>query len=93
MSKKNDKLRVLNLARNRIHLESSKTDRERWKNFEVLAELDLSSNLLHSIPLGLCELKSLRELRLINNRIKEIPNELFRNTELRVLILNANPIE
>ena len=50
--------------------------------------------MLESIPQGLCKLKSLRELRLINNHISEIPNELFKNlVDLRVLILNANPIE
>jgi len=45
--------------------------------FKVLEEIDFSSNLIESIPSGICKLPKLRELRLINNRIKEIPIELL----------------
>jgi len=40
-------------------------------------ELDLSSNQLEFIPEGLAALRNLEELRLINNRITEIPQSLL----------------
>lgn len=101
-------LRVLDLSRNQIKLPyPDKDSLLKFQIFVNLRELDLSSNLLEAIPEGMAALKELRELRLINNRIKHFPLSLLEpenkgksakvwsrlTQKLEVLILNDNPLE
>lgn len=95
---------MLDLSRNYIRFDPREgSNRKLFEVFSSLVELDLSSNQLEFIPEGLAALRNLEELRLINNRITEIPQSLLVKESddkqgsgltqtLKVLILNDNPL-
>ena len=59
--------------------------------------LDLSANGMEEFPLILKTCVKLKELRLIHNRITEVPEEFYRSRTIRhnleILILNNNPLK
>jgi Leucine-rich repeat (LRR) protein len=55
--------------------------------------LNASKNMLTSIPVGLCQLSSLKELNLSHNKIKRMPKELKELKALNLVDLSSNQIE
>ena len=58
----------------------------------VLVELDLSDNLIESLPVKFCRLRKLRTLRLQNNRLTALPKDIGNIRGLQHLTLALNLI-
>lgn len=91
------RLEYLYLSRNKIvNLNNVGTAKEFSTQFRKLELLDLSANLLEEFPIQLKDLPNLKKLRLIRNRIKEIPIEFFEEKcvqdHLEELTINSNPL-
>ncbi|XP_077160324.1 leucine-rich repeat-containing protein 63 [Paroedura picta] len=57
---------------------------------DFLLYLNLSFNNLHLFPTEVCDLKHLQILKLRNNPIKSIPEDIKKLTDLRTLIMSFN---
>lgn len=66
-------------------------DEKWWESFP-LTKLDLSNNEISIIPNNILNLKDLILFRMINNKIKELPNELFELKNLKSLDVSSNKI-
>ena len=67
------------------------TDLEKaLKRKEKVEALDLADQNLDKIPSQISEFENLKFLNLKNNNITELPEFLYRNTELRTLLLYGN---
>ena len=68
-----DTLKDINISRNQI-ASFENTD---FAAFTRLWVLDISANGIDKFPIELTKCQNLRELRLINNNISEVPAEFF----------------
>lgn len=93
---KQDELELIDISRNRIKSINLQDD---FSKFTKLKLLDLSANQLTKFPIAVMNCKSLLVLRLIQNNIEHIPEELvknnssYENSSLSELNLNHNPLK
>jgi hypothetical protein len=80
-------LKYLNLSRNFI----AKIDTRPFKNLSNLVELDLSNNNISNIENHSFDLPELTKLKLKNNRLKDLPDDIFTNlVKIEQLDLSIN---
>ena len=85
------KLRILLLGNNAIRLRREGAAAACWRALRSLHTVDLGTNKVESLPVGLLRLPSLTSLNIENNEIKEIPAELGLCTKLKALMVGGNP--
>ena len=68
-----DTLKYIDISRNRV----TSLENNDFSKFTRLQILDMSANGIVDFPLELRKCENLKELRLINNKIEEIPCEFF----------------
>ena len=74
-----DTLKYIDISRNRVtSLESND-----FSKFRRLQVLDMSANGIELFPLQLKKCENLKELRLINNKIEEVPCEFFEQENIQ----------
>ena len=88
-----DTLKDINISRNQI-ASFENTD---FAAFTRLWVLDISANGIDKFPIELTKCQNLRELRLINNNISEVPAVFFDEENIRnslqIFIMNKNPLK
>ena len=56
----------------------------------MLESLDVSSNNLELIPVGIASMRSLKELILSDNQLKEIPDGEYQSTALSICVTKCS---
>lgn len=85
---KAENLDYLDLSGNRIRILPDNIN-----NLRSLAEIDLSDNVLESLPAQIWQLRNLRMLVLANNPLNILANDISNNRKLLVLALSGTKIK